>query len=50
MTKCLRSAYVVTSDYGIGKDWEYFKAIKCDAELRGNALNTESGQIKEDEL
>jgi hypothetical protein len=45
-----RSAYVVTSDYGIGKDWEYFKAIKCDSELRANAINTASGQIAEDEL
>ncbi|MEO8273637.1 MAG: hypothetical protein ABI620_06200 [Chloroflexota bacterium] len=45
-----RSAYVVTSDDGIGKDWDYFKALKCDNELRGNAINTESGQIAEDDL
>jgi len=45
-----RAAYVVTSDYGIGKDWDYFRAIKCDAEARGNALNTASGQITEDDM
>ena len=45
-----RSTYVVTSDYGIGKDWAYFRAIKCDNELRGNAINTTSGQIKEEDL
>lgn len=45
-----RSAYVVTSDYGIGKNWDYFRAIKCDNELRGNALNTASGDIAEDDL
>jgi hypothetical protein len=45
-----RSAYVVTSDYGIGKDWAYFQAIKCDAEARGNAINTAAGDVPEDEL
>ncbi|MGH9888415.1 MAG: hypothetical protein ACREBE_22965, partial [bacterium] len=45
-----RSAYVVTSDYGIGKDWDYFRAIKCDNEARGIAINTASGAVPEDEL
>jgi hypothetical protein len=45
-----RSAYVVTSDYGIGKNWDYFRAIKCDNEQRGNALNTASGQITDEDM
>lgn len=45
-----RAAYVVTSDYGIGKDWDYFKAIKCDNVARGSALNTASGDIAADDV
>lgn len=35
-----RSAYVVTSDYGIGKDYDYYDAIKCDRNERSRAINT----------
>ena len=45
-----RSAYVVTSDYGIGQDWDYFRAIDCDAEARGNALNTASGDVAPEDV
>jgi hypothetical protein len=45
-----RAAYVVTSDYGIGRDWPYFQAIKCDAVARGSALNTASGDVAEDDV
>ena len=45
-----RAAYVVTSDFGIGRDWDYFAAIKCDNNLRGLAINTAAGMVSEDEL
>jgi hypothetical protein len=42
-----RSAYIVTSDYGIGNDWAYFQALKCDVKLRSLAMNTLSGDVPE---
>jgi membrane-associated HD superfamily phosphohydrolase len=47
-----RSAYIVTSDYGIGKDWDYFKAIGCDGPERSLAINTAEGygDVAEDEI
>ncbi|HJP89119.1 MAG TPA: hypothetical protein VJ850_08805 [Candidatus Limnocylindrales bacterium] len=45
-----RKAYIVTSDKGIGENWQYCMAIKCDAESRTNALNTQSGFASEDDV
>jgi hypothetical protein len=45
-----RSAYIVTSDYGIGQDGAYFQALKCDFKMRSLAINTLSGDVPEEVL